>query len=481
MQLLGYAPDLDPTTPGVLKSVSNVVPTKKGFRPANSLINAGLAAVSSTVNSLVVVEKLDGERTVYVGTDATLEEAGSGTWTDRSRVAGYTCGDRWSFAQFGDITLAANVADLMQFAATGDADFADIAGAPQAKYIAVCAGFVMAVNLSSSTDGWHCSAYLDYTDWIEAVSTQCTSGRLVGGGAITGIKKLGSGFLVFKKSSMYLGQYVGSPVVWQWDEIPGDVGCPDGNAAVDIGDRIAFLGNDSFYVFDGARAVDIGEMVREWFFQDVNNSFIHKAIATYNPNTGNATWYYPSKNSDTGTPDTALVYNVRMGKWGKFDATINAAAKYFPPGVVIDSGSETDLADLYATIDDANDISFDSPYWTAAIAIDGVIKTSDNKLYTLTGTPGASSMTINTIGNDDMFSTVTGLRPRFLLAPDSSSLTYAKDDTYGDSFEQKRTYPLSNGKYDLLQSARWHQITLNFNGDYEILSVMPKVVEDGYW
>jgi hypothetical protein len=469
---LGYAPDLDPTTAGVLKDVSNILPTTKGFKPVSSPASAGLSAVSAAANSLAVIEKLDATRRTFAGTASTLEEAGASGWTDQSKVAGYNCGSdsRWSFAQFGNYTLAANIGDPIQVSTAST--FADISGSPQAAHIAVSDGFVMAANLSTNSDGWHCSAYLDHTDWTEAVSTQCTSGRLVGGGEITGLKKLGSGYVAFKKNATYLATYVGAPVVFQWDEIPGDVGCPTGNAAVDIGDRIAFLGHDDFYIFDGARSIPIGNGVREWVFQNADASYLHKTIATYNNVSGNVTWYFVS-NSGSGNPDTGLVFNVRSGKWGKFSQTIEAAANYYPAGQTID-GLDSD----YATIDDLPEIPFDSPYWFASTASAGIIKT-DHILYTLTGAPGTSSVTMNTFGDDQLFSTVTMVRPRFLTAPATSTIDYSYDNEYGDSFTYKGTFNLRSGKYDLMHSSRWHQVKFDFTGNFEIVGAKVTVVPDG--
>lgn len=472
IKLLGYAPDIDPTTSGVLKEVSNIVPTTKGFKSVNSPVSAGLTAVSAEANSLAVMEKLDGTRRTFAGTSATIEEAGASGWTDQSQLGGYNCGadSRWSFAQYGNYTLAANIGDLIQVSTA--TTFADITGSPQAAHIAVSDGFVMAANLSTYSDGWHCSAYLDHTDWTESVSTQSTSGRLVGGGEITGLKKLGSGFVAFKKNATYVATYVGAPVVFQWNEVPGDIGCPTGNAAVDIGDKIAFLGHDDFYIFDGSSQTSIGSGVREWFFRNVNESYAHRTVASYNNTTGNVTWYFVSSNGQS-YPDTSLVYNVRTGKWGKFAQTIEAAANYFPASATIDG-----LATDYATIDGLPDISFDSPYWSAGTASAGIIKT-DHKLYTLTGTPNTSSFTLNTIGDDEQFSTITMVRPRFIAAPVTSSVDYLYDNDYGDVFTLKGSYTLSNGRYSLLHSARWHELKFSFTGEMEIIGAVVKLELDG--
>ena len=475
IKFLGFLPDVDPVTPGVVKDCNNIIPTTKGLKAVPSPIDAGITAASTTTNSLVVVRKLNDDPRTFVGTETTLEEATGGAWVDRSRTTpDYACGSdsRWSFAQFGDYTLAANVADTMQVSQT--TTFADISGSPKAAYIAVSDGFVMAVNTDSSSDQWHCSAYLDYSDWVEAISTQCTSGRLIGGGSFTGVKKFSNGFVAWKKNATYVANYVGAPIVFQWDEIPGDVGCPTGHAAIDIGDRVAFLGNDDFYIFDGANNISIGQGIREWFFADALATYAHKTVVTYNPITANISWHYPSTASSSGVPDKALVYNVRSNKWSKYAITIEAAANYYPAGLTFEGiGSE------YGTYDDLpTDISYDSPYWTSETALSGIMKT-DHILYTLTGKPETSTLTMNSFGDDELYSTINRVRPRFTTAPESSSIDYSYDDSYGDNYTFKNTFNLNNGKYDLLHSSRWHEVKLNFVGEMEITGVNIGIVEDG--
>lgn len=472
---MGFMPDVEQTTAGVLIEVEDVIPTINGFRAIPSFKDAGVSALTSDANSLAAVEKLDGSSRLFAGTATTLEEASLTAWTDRTRAVGgaYACDadDRWSFAQFGNYTLAANIADTMQVSTT--AAFSDIAGSPQAAYIAVSEGFVMAANLSTSSDGWHCSAYLDYSDWTEAISTQCTSGRLIGGGGIVGLKAFGSGFVIFKKRKMYLASYVGAPIVWQFEEIPGDIGVLANRAAVDIGDQIAFVGNDDFYIFDGVRANPIGQGIREWFFGNLNQDFKHKTMATYDDVIGNITFHYCSESSATGIPDKAVVYNVRTKKWGAYSAIILAASSFLQDTIVYDDFGAAFGGGDYDAL--STEIPFD---YTIVRGATAYIQT-DGLLYTLSGVSTNSSMTMNVFGDDDMFSTITRVRPRFVTVPESSYIQYSYDNDFGDDFTEKSTYALTNGKYDLMHSTRWHKVKFNFAGTIEIVGATISYTPDG--
>lgn len=72
LQLNGFAPDLDPETPGILTDCNAIVPTTQGLSAANSTISAGLPAVSGVVTSAFVGTLLDGSRRVFVSSTSTI-------------------------------------------------------------------------------------------------------------------------------------------------------------------------------------------------------------------------------------------------------------------------------------------------------------------------------------------------------------------------------------------------------------------------
>src|SRR5512139_2415197 len=111
---LGYAPDLDPATPGVLTSVTNVVPSQRGMKGAPTGGSTGYAALAAECRGAAVLTKLDGTARFIAGTAVKLYEGASAAWTERTRGGGtpsnYTTGSagRWRFAVFGNSVLAVN-------------------------------------------------------------------------------------------------------------------------------------------------------------------------------------------------------------------------------------------------------------------------------------------------------------------------------------------------------------------------------------
>ena len=116
---LGWAPDADATTPGILVDVEMMEPSQRGMKAAPAAVATDLPALASACLGAALVTKLDGTKRLFAGTATGLFEAGSGAWTDRSAAA-YATGDgRWRFAQFGDVSIAVNGADDPQTMARG--------------------------------------------------------------------------------------------------------------------------------------------------------------------------------------------------------------------------------------------------------------------------------------------------------------------------------------------------------------------------
>ena len=477
--LVEFAPDLPPTAPGVLLDVTDLIPTARGYKGRQAPVSGGYPALAAAANTLAVATKLDGSRRIFAGTSAALYEASGGAWIDRSDTGGYSIGvNRWGIAQFGNTTLAAAKAATLQASTSGA--FAAVSGAPKASLIDTSSGFVMLADTNEAlygdqSDRWYCSAYLDHTLWTPSVSSQCTTGRLIDApGPITALKALGSGFVAYKATAMWVGSYVGAPEVWQWTQVPGETGCAMPNGVVSMGSAHAFIGRDNLYVFDGARPIPIGDKIREWFFSQLNNTYAYRTIGAYDPIAGNVWWFYVSTNAAGTTPDRALVFNVATGRFGRAQLDVEAAALYFQPGLTFDT-----IGSVYATWDALpTDLAYDSPAWIAARPDMAVINTA-HTLQTLTGESASSSLLTGNFGDDDVFQTCRGVRPRFLREPKTAQMEHLYDDLYGDVFTARDPVGLYEGKWDTLWSSRWHRFRLSFTGDVEINGIRPYLVQDG--
>ena len=477
---IGFAPDLPPETPGVFTDCVSILPGIGVFSAAPSSIDAGLGALDGAAMGFAVTRKLDGSARVFAGTSDKLYEV-SGTWTDKSKGGGYSIGpdDRWRFAQFGDVSLAAAKSATIQAITTGN--FADASGtAPKAAIIETANNQVFAFNINGMGFGddptrWACSAIGSYTDWTPSVATQCVSGQLLDSpGPITAGKRLGNVVIAYKDRAMYVGQYVGAPLVWDFQRIPGDIGAPCHEAVINTGTAHFFIGPDDFYIFDGSRPIPIpANPCRSWFFNTYDQKYAYKICGTFDRINQRVYWYFPSIGSN-GALNKCIIFNIKTGQWGRDDRSIELVAEYVSSGITYDQ-----LGTIYSTYDSLpTNISYDSPFWTSGSAVVAVFQT-DHKAYQLSGAAGESRIMTGHYGENTGFSTVSRIRPRFISSPTSSSCVYSYSNTDASTFVQNITTTYTNNWYDLLWSARWHKFEFSYQGNHSISGMDLVISPDG--
>lgn len=478
VRMLGYSPDADPTVVGVLTNCSGVVPSLKGMKGAPSPANTPLASLAATCQGAAVMTKLDYSNRLIAGTPTKLYEAGVSTWADVSRSVAYTTGAtaRWRFAQQGNVSMAVNGTDTIQ-ASVSTGAFSCIQGAPIAAIIETIGSFVFALNTGANPHGWQCSALGNYLSWTTASDTQATSGTLTATpGSITAGKKFGSAIIAYKRSSMYFGAYVGAPVVWQFEQIPGQAGALSNEVVVNIGTeenpRHLFMGENDFYLFDGSKPYSVGtNRVKETVFGNLLASRYYACTALHDFINSRVYFYYPV--ADSVFPDHCVVYNYRTDQWGVDDRQIECPVEYVTPGITYGT-----LGGSYATYGDLPQLPYGGAFLSSAQRQPAIFGT-DHKIRTLTGPATSSSLTTGDLGDPSVFQTLMRIRPIFLTAPSSLSVTNFHKNNEGDSLTQDAITAMMSGKVDVVRDARWHRLKLDFVGDWEMSSFAAEYAESG--
>lgn len=474
--LTGFAPDLETTTPGVLTDCVQFIPYQSGMEAAPGAVTplSVTALAAECIGAAVVILRDDTRRT-FAGTATKIYELGTGVWTDVSGAT-YTGGadTRWVFAQFGDTTIATNRADVMQSSSSGA--FAAISGAPKAEIVFTVGSFVMALNVNDGAekaDGWHCCASFDASDWTPSVATQANRGQLVASsGKITAGLRLGEYAIAYKSKSLYIGQYVGAPAVWDWIPVIG-VGCVGKEAVCEVDGLHFFVGEDNFWLFDGTRPTPVGDVVRQWFFDRVNKPFLYRTKCVYERNQRRVWVFYPGNGSSFC--NEVLVIHLSSKQWGRANRAIEATVNFIAPSITIDG-----LDAYYATIDDITTAPFDSAYWTAGASSLAVVNAS-HQLQTLTGTPTECSFTTGDLGDDATPTLLKRVRLRFgaSRAPATASVTTRHKKNSGDPYEAGLTASINDGKFDVLRSARWHKATVTMTGSPRVTGIDSEIAASG--
>lgn len=484
---IGYAPDADPVTPGVIINCSALIPTIRGYKGSPATVSQGIDTLGGQCYGAVLARNNDDTTRLIAGTSSKLQELSGTSWTDRTGATlnGLGTTDFWCFAQFGDAILATAKTEIPKFIESATT-FANVtATAPKAAIVEVANNFTLLFDVNDQgalfdsadrPNGWWCAAKGGYTSYTPSGASEAATGTLHSTpGKITAAKAFGYQVIAYKLRSMYLGTYVGAPVIWDWQLIPGDAGALCNTAVVNVGTseqpRHIFMGWDNFYQYAGGQAVPIGNLIKDAVFSELDyNNF--SAVRTQHDRKAKVVrFYYPV--SGGRTPDKCVVYNYITGKWGRDDRTIQAAVDYAATGITWD-----EIGDSVPTWDSFPSLPWDQAFLGAAGEYPAVFD-STNSLVTLTGPSAQSSITTGDYGDPQMYSTLIRVIPQFLSAPNTAQYAAFYRDNLADDLTTGQVATMSKGRFDVFHSARWHRGRFDMTGDFEIVGFTPQATEDG--
>lgn len=490
----GFEPDADPTTPGILVDCDLIIPTLNGVAAFPGESDPGLVSASQTVLGITSLKLLNDTVSTYAGGPSKLFKLSTTTWTDVTRVSGdysATAGTRWVFTQYQDRTLAtpSTKTEPIQSFISGASDFVNTTSAPRATAITTVLDFVMAFNIDDTNEGnvygddpdrWWCCAAGNPGSWSADIATQATTGLLTDSpGPIVGGKRLGSNVVAYKETSMYLGQYVGTPLVWAWRLIPGEgLGAPSHSAVVDIDTAHLFPGTDNFYVYDGTRPQAIGtNRVADFFRMNLNYTQRKLMIGVHDRQNWRVYWWYPSGASTS--LDSYLCYNYRSDRWGYGQKTIQYAYEFLAPDISYD-----DLGTYYSTYDDLPTGSYEEAFAGQSKYQLAIVNTSKKIQLLSGGGTNTVNYTTGLYGIDGRTSLVSRVRPRYATAADETGTRprqrHLVTDQAGLGSTQVpgNTQPISAGAFDSVYAGRWHQFKHTWYQDFELTGIDIEITED---
>ena len=437
---------------GSLTDAKNVVSQAIGYGPFPTPVALSNAA-SENLTSLYAAKAPDGNTVLFAaGASKIYTVGGSGTLTQVN--TGLTTGsnDRVRFTQFGKNVIICNNADKLKSWVLGTSStFADVASnAPIAKYITVVRDFVVVANTYESSAQqqyrvrW--SAINDETDWTENVNTQSDYQDIPDGGQIMGIRG-GEFGLVLLERSIHRMTYVGTPFIFQFDNISRGKGCMVAGSIAQYQGITFFLSDDGFYMCDGQQVIPIGaEKVDRFFLTDASETDYKTMSAAIDPVRKLVIWNYKSVDATR----KLMIYNFQTKKWTYGDAGTDYLGEASSGALTLEE------LDAVSSSIDAMTTSLDSLLYIGGKYFLG--GTYGTKVYSFTG----SSLTGNiSTGDIDVGanSVVTLARP--IVDNGSASLSVAsrkllnQSVTYGTS-----TAADSDNRVSLRSAGRYHRINL---------------------
>lgn len=375
-----WMPD-QPGISGALTDANNVVSQAIGYGPLPTAATFSEEA-SENLITLVTGKTPSNETKLFAaGSTKILDVSGVGALTDVSKSGGYTPNanyDRFRFTQFGNVIIGTNFSDPMQSYTLGTStEFDDLsASAPICRYLTVVRDFVVAAFVDDSGTIYpnrvQWSDINDETNWVSGPTTQADYQDIPDGGQIIGIRG-GEFGVVFLEKSIYRMSYVGTPFVFQFDNISRGKGCIAAGSLAQLQGVTFFLSDDGFYMCNGESITQIGaEKIDRYFFNDADESQFGVMSAAVDPVRKLVIWNYLDKFQSR----KLIIYNFKTQKWTHGEAN----SDYISDASTAATNME-ELDAISASID-ALEVSLDSILYMGG-------------KYFLGGTSGAYVVTYN--------------------------------------------------------------------------------------
>lgn len=474
IEFSAWLPDQAPISGGA-SQVNNVIPNASGYLPLQGL-EAQSDAISARCQGAAAFKAESGAVLTYAGNDDNLYSLTSDAHTEVSKAATtYTLGteDYWRFVKWGDNVVAFNLNDAPQKIGFGDANFIDLGGSPpKAKYGTVINNFLVFAYINDGTEEpttvrW--SGINNFESWtIDPDGTladeqELFSSSSYGGGPITGITG-GEYGCVFLEDSIFRMDFVGAPLIFEFNEIQPGYGCFFPQSLVQDGSRSYFIGKDSFYcLVDGSQIQDIGRnKVSRTFFNDVDNAYRYRVIGAADPQNSLVFWIYPSTPSTDGNPDKCLIYDWANDKWSSASLSLDYIFSAPLAGTTLENVDNTS-----SSIDDL-EYSLDSSRWKSA-GLSLVGYDQDFKQTTFSGSDLSATIDTNEIQLSGDRTRINGVRPLVDGANVAASVAVASRGTQQDSpsFGSTKSPNTRTGYANFRNDGRFHRFRATTTGDFE--------------
>lgn len=394
-----WLPD-QPGLAGALTIAKNVYPKAVGYGPIAQEEELSKDA-SEDLNNIGTALNNTGSTFVFAGGSTKLFLLDSNDLSlDDVSGATYSTVNRWNFAQFGNLMLAASNSNKLQaYNMSNTVGFVDVdAGAPTARFVTVVRDFVVTGNQSSNRNRVQWSGINDATTWSSSQVTQSDFQDIPDGDEIRGVTGGEIGLILCSKS-IHRMTYVGTPLIFQFDTVAQNIGCYEPNTVIQWRGITYFLADDGFYACNGQVVEPIGsEKVNRYFFNSFSEVNLSKMSVALDPAKGIICWGFLS----TDETYRLMIYHINTKRWSFADTTVSRVCGGSSPSFTLEA------LDNISTSIDALGASLDSRVYAGG------------RMF-FAGVRGPNIMSFT--GTDK---TATIVTPDIPTAPQSSMLTMVK-------------------------------------------------------
>ena len=449
-----WLPD-QPGVIGALTTARNCYPKAVGYGPFPQEVDYSddapqaltAAAAAKDTNSITSIYAAGTTRLFKLDTS-------DFSWDDISATT-YSGTSGWKFTQFGNSLIAANESNTMQYIdVMSGTTFANLAvDAPKAKFVTVVRDFVVSGYQTANKNRVQWSGINNEATWTTSAVTQADFQDLPDGGFVQGITGGEFGIVLLERSIVRMS-YVGTPLIFQFDNIARNRGCFEPNSVIQWQGITYFLGDDGFYACDGQNLKNIGaEKVNRYFFNSLKESDLGNMSAAIDPINNLVVWGYPSVDTDY----RVLIYHIATGRWSYADSSATRVAPVSTPSITLEG------LDTFSASIDALGVSLDSRTWLGGKLL--LLGLKGSKLITFTGAPKTATIETSDIETDSNQSMVTMIKPIVDNGTGSASVASRLQLNQAVSFPTVSAANSEN-RIGTRSYGRYHRVKLEPSGDW---------------
>ena len=156
------------------------------------------------------------------------------------------------------------------------------------------------------------SSQESFTVWNTSSVTTAGELRVGSGSEIIAAIQTKQQVVIFTDRSVSAMQYIGAPFTFGLTEVATNVSIVSQNSPVALGDHVYWMGNESFYRYDG-NVQSLPCPVKEYVFSNINQEQQSKIVGASNSKFNEIWWFYPSGSSEVN--DSYVVYNYVENTW----------------------------------------------------------------------------------------------------------------------------------------------------------------------
>jgi len=449
-----WLPD-QPGVIGALTTARNCYPKAVGYGPFPQEVDYSddapqaltAAAAAKDTNSITSIYAAGTTRLFKLDTS-------DFSWDDISATT-YSGTSGWKFTQFGNSLIAANESNTMQFIdVMSGTTFANIAvDAPKAKFVTVVRDFVVSGYQTANKSRIQWSGINNEKTWTTSATTQADFQDVPDGGFVQGVTGGEFGLVLLERSIVRMS-YVGTPLIFQFDNIARNRGCFEPNSVIQWQGITYFLGDDGFYACDGQNLKNIGaEKVNRYFFNSLKESDLGSMSAAIDPINNLVVWGYPSVDTDY----RVLIYHIATGRWSYSDSSATRVAPVSTPSITLEG------LDAFSASIDALGVSLDSRNWLGGKLL--LLGIKGSKLITFTGASKTATIETSDIESPANQSMVTMIKPIVDNGTGSASVASRLQLNQTVSFPSV-TAANSENRIGTRSYGRYHRVKLEPSGDW---------------